>query len=573
MKTLAIGVLLFLCALPAYSQGSRVQGPISTTASIGSLNVLIPVSNGTVNFCAYPAIGVPCVNLITTYTDATLGTTCSTSLQVVLDGSNVCVATTDSRGNWGVWVPAGNYTYTITSSAGNFGPFFVTAAAISGGVGSGVTSVGASSPLFSSGGTTPSISCPTCTNNPANLTAFGLVAGLSGFTSVQSLPLGTSTQVLHGNASGFPTWGAVNFATDGTGILPIANGGNGTSSPALVAGTNITLSGTWPNVTITSTNTASTAWSAITASTNNNAGSFLATGNTWDFSGVTLFKLRVGAAAVTTVNGDMAYDTTNKNWHMWSNAVDNINLLIPASVSVTNGDCAQLVKVGSTVTVTDAGSACSGALFSGLTSSTNTTAAMVVGTGASINAIGSGVINATNSPLVNGNPLIKRGTFIPALCNNATPSAAWDLPTSNAAVPACNTGTNVQEGVLQFADAQNAQIGFALPEDWTGAIDFKIFFFDASTSGTVIFNVATACTPVNGSATDDTAFNAADALGTVTLGGTANGLWVATKTGVNITGCAAGSSMRMKITRATDTGVGVAQVTKAQVTLRGTNLL
>ncbi len=180
---------------------------------------------------------------------------------------------------------------------------------------------------------------------------------------------------------------------------------------------------------------------------------------------------------------------------------------------------------------------------------------------------------ATNSALVNGNPLIKRGVFQAATCNNATPAPSWELPTSNAPTAACNTGTNVQEGVLQFADSNNAQIGYSLPEDWTGNIDFKIFFFDASTSGTVIFNVATACTPVNGSATDDTAFNTADALGTVTLGGTANGVWVASKTGVNTTGCAAGNSMRLKITRVTDTAVGVAQVMKAQVTLRGTNLL
>lgn len=35
-------------------------------------------------------------------------------------------------------------------------------------------------------------------------------------------------------------------------VLPVANGGTGTSSPALVPGTNITISGTWPNQTINS---------------------------------------------------------------------------------------------------------------------------------------------------------------------------------------------------------------------------------------------------------------------------------------------------------------------------------
>lgn len=37
------------------------------------------------------------------------------------------------------------------------------------------------------------------------------------------------------------------------GILPIANGGSGTATPSLVAGTNITVTGTWPNQTIAST--------------------------------------------------------------------------------------------------------------------------------------------------------------------------------------------------------------------------------------------------------------------------------------------------------------------------------
>ena len=45
-----------------------------------------------------------------------------------------------------------------------------------------------------------------------------------------------------------------NTATTGaitlSGTLAVANGGTGTSSPSLVAGTNVTISGTWPNQTI-----------------------------------------------------------------------------------------------------------------------------------------------------------------------------------------------------------------------------------------------------------------------------------------------------------------------------------
>lgn len=41
-----------------------------------------------------------------------------------------------------------------------------------------------------------------------------------------------------------------NLATNVTGILPVANGGTATATPGLVQGSNITITGTWPNQTI-----------------------------------------------------------------------------------------------------------------------------------------------------------------------------------------------------------------------------------------------------------------------------------------------------------------------------------
>ena len=43
------------------------------------------------------------------------------------------------------------------------------------------------------------------------------------------------------------------LSTGVTGTLPVANGGTGTTTPSLVAGTNVTITGTWPNQTINST--------------------------------------------------------------------------------------------------------------------------------------------------------------------------------------------------------------------------------------------------------------------------------------------------------------------------------
>lgn len=48
------------------------------------------------------------------------------------------------------------------------------------------------------------------------------------------------------------TAGTVNLATGVSGLLAIANGGTGTATPGIVAGTNVTVTGTWPNQTINS---------------------------------------------------------------------------------------------------------------------------------------------------------------------------------------------------------------------------------------------------------------------------------------------------------------------------------
>jgi len=52
------------------------------------------------------------------------------------------------------------------------------------------------------------------------------------------------------SATGAAAWNANHSFS---GILDVANGGTGTSTPALVAGTNVSITGTWPNQTINST--------------------------------------------------------------------------------------------------------------------------------------------------------------------------------------------------------------------------------------------------------------------------------------------------------------------------------
>jgi hypothetical protein len=73
----------------------------------------------------------------------------------------------------------------------------------------------------------------------ALLAASQLVAGGGAGVAPATIgSLGTTTTVLHGNAAGLPTWGAVNLATDVTGNLPVGNlnGGAGANATSFWRG-------------------------------------------------------------------------------------------------------------------------------------------------------------------------------------------------------------------------------------------------------------------------------------------------------------------------------------------------
>lgn len=67
------------------------------------------------------------------------------------------------------------------------------------------------------------------TGQGAALTQYGVVYGGST-TAMATTAAGTTTQVLHGNAAGAPTFGAVSLTADVSGTLPAANGGTGQTS-------------------------------------------------------------------------------------------------------------------------------------------------------------------------------------------------------------------------------------------------------------------------------------------------------------------------------------------------------
>ena len=170
---------------------------------------------------------------------------------------------------------------------------------------------------------------------------------------------------------------------------------------------------------------------------------------------------------------------------------------------------------------------------------------------------------------------IPKRIWLPAAgCNNATAGPVWDLPTTNAAVAACVTGTNTQKGVLDFADASNlsAQITYKLPSTWAGAVDLNIKWFTTATTGDVVWQSQTIC--VADAETDDPAFNTADAFAADTAKGTTNQTNDVSDTGITMTGCAAGELLHLKIFRdsahASDTLAATARLIGVELVVRET---
>ena len=186
-------------------------------------------------------------------------------------------------------------------------------------------------------------------------------------TAIAKTALGVLGAVTTGGALGTPTSGTLTNATGlpidaGTsGTLPVNRGGTGTTTPAIVAGTNVTVSGTWPNQTVNAASGGTPAADSITTA-------MLQTGAVTD--------AKLAANAVTTAKILDANVTLAKITGLGTAATANITDIAPSYWNTT------ITPTGTNNSVLYT------AVTPGIAQSAITVAYVISGTGSSVISVG-----------------------------------------------------------------------------------------------------------------------------------------------------------------------------------------
>jgi len=196
----------------------------------------------------------------------------------------------------------------------------------------------------------------TATTTPAITVSTSITGVLKGNGTAISAATAGTDYVAPGGALGTPSSGTATnltglpLSTGVTGLLPIANGGTGTATPAIVAGTNVTVSGSWPNQTI---NASSSAQVYPGAGIANSTGSAWGTSYTTTGTG-TVLALATSPTFVTPVLGTPSSGTLS------SCTVDGTNAVgfrsIPPVGTKTSSYTLTTADVGKYVQVSTGGS-------------------------------------------------------------------------------------------------------------------------------------------------------------------------------------------------------------------------
>lgn len=227
-------------ATTVYHGNAGGTGSFSSVALTTDVSGILPGANGGTNN-GFFAITGPTTSLKTfTFPNASATVLTSNAPVTMQQGGTGADFSAIAKGGLLTGTGAGTLGITVAGTNG----FVLTAnSGVAGGVqwtsptsGGTVTSIVFSSPL--TGGTvtaTGTVGCATCVTSAAALTSNQLLIGGGSQASAALGSLGTTTTVLHGNASGAPAFsqvvtgdigaGAVSLTTQVTGVLPGANGG------------------------------------------------------------------------------------------------------------------------------------------------------------------------------------------------------------------------------------------------------------------------------------------------------------------------------------------------------------
>lgn len=225
---------------------------------------------------------------------------------------------------------------------------------------------------------------------------------------------GTATQYMDGSGN-WSTPAAFGLVT-----TPYSVFGNNTASSALpTAQTSPIVSGSMTAASFVSTTSTGNAPFTVTSTTNIpnlnasslNGATFAAPGSIGSgtagsgaFTSLTSNSQSVLTTSNTAIMTNKTYDTAGTgnvlkvNGQQITAVSGNTGTIATSTGTLTNGHCVDIDSNGNFI---DAGSACGGSASSGfnsITSGTNTAAAMLVGSGASLGVTGSGTIAATSAP-------------------------------------------------------------------------------------------------------------------------------------------------------------------------------
>jgi hypothetical protein len=264
------------------------NGGTGVTTSTGTTNVVLSNSPTLVT----PALGTPSAAVLTNATGLPISTGVSglgtgvATLLATPSSANLAAAITDETGS-GSLVFATSPTL-VTPVLGT--PTSATLTNATGlPISTGVSGLGTGVATF--------LATPSSANLISAVTdetGTGSLVFATSPTLVTPL-LGTPTSGVATNLTGLP------LTTGVTGLLPIANGGTATATPSIVAGSNVTVTGTWPNQTIAASS-GGTPGGSTTQVQYNNAGAFGGiTGATTNGTALTLVAPVLGTPASATL--------------------------------------------------------------------------------------------------------------------------------------------------------------------------------------------------------------------------------------------------------------------------------